>query len=148
MEMKLLIRSYYKILCVAAGRILRQKERQFKVSYRELAALTSMPTFVALHYGRVLSLFARLCLEQCVLTFSALALSAQAKGCWQGLLIRALRWLKASKSDFRNAPEPSMHTLDAWADSVRVMGGEFKVVCKIAVRESHKQVADEIDRPV
>eukprot|EP00971_Amphidinium_carterae_P052203 1027861-Amphidinium_carterae.3 len=132
-----------EVLYVTARVHISPTNDQHHISYAELSTLTKMPTFVALQYGRVLSLFGRLAMVQCRLTFSVLALSAHVPGRWHGLVISALTWLKAVAADFRNAPVPTLHTLDAWADIVRIMGSEYKQVVKIAVKESFKQGPEE-----
>eukprot|EP00971_Amphidinium_carterae_P066291 1312823-Amphidinium_carterae.2 len=109
-EMKMLQRAYYKLLYVAVRLHLKRDPERPHVSYVELAKQSKMPTFMALLYGRVLSLFSRIATSQCRLTHSVLALASGADGSWQGIVVHALTWLKETTHKFDNSPTPSTHT--------------------------------------
>eukprot|EP00971_Amphidinium_carterae_P097874 1936494-Amphidinium_carterae.1 len=103
-----------------------------------------MPTFSALRYGRVLSLFARLATSSCVLTYSVLALSSTSRGSWHSLCVHALRWLQNSTLSFRNVPPPTLDNLPIWAEVTKVLGAEFKFILKHAVQCSAVGTEDEL----
>eukprot|EP00971_Amphidinium_carterae_P146139 2896527-Amphidinium_carterae.1 len=111
-ERKMLQRAYYKLLYVAVSLHVKRDPEQPHVSYLELAKQTRMPTFMALQYGRVLSLFARVAISRCHLTHSVLLLSAGSPGCWHGLVVSALTWLREASGAFPNAPVPDQSTLE------------------------------------
>eukprot|EP00971_Amphidinium_carterae_P101699 2012826-Amphidinium_carterae.2 len=141
-EYKQLCRAYYKLLFAAASVHLQGPDSH--TSYAQVASLTKMPTFSALRYGRVLSLFARLAASRCVLTYSVLALSCESRGSWHSLCVQALSWLQNSTTTFRNVPPPTLDNLPLWAEVTKVLGAVFKLILKHAVRRSAAGTEDEL----
>eukprot|EP00971_Amphidinium_carterae_P253864 5039889-Amphidinium_carterae.1 len=108
-------RLTYGIACPWRAASALMKQREAKVSYKELRDFTGMPTFLAIYHNRVLSLFRRVAASNNKLLFSAIALTRDISGSWLSCVVAALAWFRSVTPSLANVVEPSIATLDEWA---------------------------------
>eukprot|EP00971_Amphidinium_carterae_P248911 4940937-Amphidinium_carterae.2 len=140
-DIQSLAKGYHRILRAAAGETLRSRQQSAHTSTTQLVLETKMPTFTALRYQRVISLFYRLARSKCKLTHAVVMLASGSEHAWQGVVVKALWWLKGAATTFANMDDPSIAGLEVWAEMCRVLGDEFKQILKAAVAASSAVLA-------
>eukprot|EP00971_Amphidinium_carterae_P306621 6093245-Amphidinium_carterae.1 len=110
---------------------------QARVSfYAHLRTATRMPSFTALKFSRMVSLFGRVSASSSHLLFSMMALSSGSQWDWCVKLLDALAWLRNLSPSLSNTPVPAVDSLSDWANVANVLGGEWKMLIKSALRRS------------